>query len=109
MATRRNATRNTNNQGEGFENAAKLDLNYYSWSIKNVRELSEKVLCFTLDLGIGISLYNVKAVQGTETDFIAAAETKGNNGTYYKNYGLYLTEESQDKLLEAVYAEADKK
>lgn len=101
--------RKSNNQSEGFENAAKLDLNNYSWSIKNVRELSEKVLCFTLDLGIGISLYNVKAVQGKDTDFIAAAETKGNNGTYYKNYGLYLTEESQDKLLEAVYAEFDKK
>lgn len=107
MATRRNTTRN--NQGEGFENSTKLDLNNYSWSIKNVRELSEKVFCFTLDLGIGISLYNVKAVQGKETDFIAAAETKGNNGSYYKNYGLYLTEESQDKLLEAVYAEFDKK
>lgn len=106
MATRKN--RNTKNQGEGFENAAKLDLNNYSWSVKNVRELSEKVLCFTLDLGIGVSLYNVKAVQGKETDFIAAAETKGNNGTYYKNYGLYLTEESQDKLLTAVYAEFDK-
>lgn len=107
MATRRNATRN--NQSEGFENAAKLNLNNYSWSVKNVRELSEKVLCFTLDLGIGVSLYNVKAVQGKETDFIAAAETKGKNGTYYKNYGLYLTEESQDKLLTAVYAEFDKK
>lgn len=107
MATRRNTTRN--NRGEGFENAAKLDLSAYPWSVKNVRELSEKVLCFTLDLGIGVSLYNVKAVQGKETDFIAAAETKGNNGTYYRNYGLYLTEESQDKLLESVYAEADKK
>lgn len=105
MATRRTRS----NQGEGFENAVKLDLNNFSWSVKNVRELSKKVLVFTLDLGIGVSLYNVKAVQGKETDFIAAAETKGSNGTYYRNYGLYLTEESQDKLLEAVYAEADKK
>lgn len=107
MTTRRK--RNTNNQSEGFENTAKLDLSAYPWSVKNVRELSEKVLCFTLDLGIGVSLYNVKAVQGKETDFIAAAETKGNNGSYYRNYGLYLTDESQDKLLTAVYAEFDKK
>ena len=107
MATRRNAARN--NQSEGFGDLVKLDLNNYSWSVKNVRELSEKVLCFTLDLGIGVSLYNVKAVQGKETDFIAAAKTKGNNGSYYRNYGLYLTEESQDELLTAVYAEFDKK
>lgn len=104
MATRRK-TRSTVN--EGFDNQVKLDLTNYPWSIKNVREISKKIVCFTLDLGIGISLYNVKAVQGKETDFIAAAETKGKNGTYYKNYGLYLTEESQDQLLEAVYAEAD--
>lgn len=106
MATRRK-TRSTVN--EGFNDGVKLDLTNYPWSIKNVREISRKVICFTLDLGIGISLYNVKAVQGKENDFIAAAETKGKNGTYYKNYGLYLTEESQDQLLEAVYAEIDNK
>lgn len=103
------ATRRTRNQNRGFEDSIQLDLKNYPWSIKNVREISKKIVCFTLDLGIGISLYNVKAVQGKETDFIAAAETKGNNGTYYKNYGLYLTEESQDQLLEAVYAEIDNK
>ena len=104
MATRRKAHSNVN---EGFNDPVKLDLTNYPWSIKNVREISKKIVSFTLDLGIGISLYNVKAVQGKETDFIAAAENKGKNGTYYKNYGLYLTEESQDQLLEAVYAEID--
>lgn len=108
MATRRNRQQAASN--DGFEPIRLTEAHIPAWEVKNVRALSDMVTVFTLDLGIGVSLYNVKAVQGkTGADFIAAAETLGKNGTYYKNYGLYLDKAFQEKILDKVYEMLDNK
>ena len=102
MAARTNRRNSKNSSAEGFEKMAKLDIFDFPWDVKNVRRLSDAVIVFTLDLGIGLSLYNVKCVSGRDGEFIAASETKGKDGNWYRNYGIYLTEDSEDAIIDKV-------
>lgn len=91
---------NKNKKNEGFE-AVQLKLADYPYQIKNTRALSDNVAVFTLDLGVGVSLYNVKLVDSKNGMFIAPAESKSGD-KYYKNYGLYLDEDSTQLIIDEV-------
>ena len=77
------------------------------WSVTNVRKL-EFGTFFTLQVP-GLSLYDLRAVPaGKNSDgksypaFIAAPETKGKDGNFYKRYGLYLDKEDTLNILAEV-------
>ena len=94
-----NNRRNSKSSAEGFEKMAKLDIFDFPWDVKNVRRLSDEVIVFTLDLGIGLSLYNMECVSG---DFITASKIQGKDGKWYRIYGLYLTEDFEDAIIDKV-------
>lgn len=86
-------------------NKTLLDLasGFYSYSIKNARILSDKVATFTLDLGIGVALYNMKCVERNDGGFfISVPQTAGKNGGYFNQYSVYLTKESEQLLIDEI-------
>ncbi len=74
------------------------------YSIKNVRLVSDKLVTFTLR-GDGVSLYNVRLVEGSNGRFITASQHKGSDGKWYNDYGLYISEDDQKKLIDEVLAQ----
>lgn len=74
--------------------------------ITNVRLVTDTLVCFTINLD-GISLYNMKLCEGSKGRFITPPTTKGSDGKYYKQYGLWLDEEAQNWLMEVVLRELE--
>ena len=72
--------------------------------VTNVRQISETCICFTLKCK-GFSLYGLRAVESKDDNgwFISVPATKGKDGNYYNNYGLYLRDEDQDAILDTVF------
>lgn len=91
-----------NNAGKGFESDQPRFNGEYE--VKNARVIASTLCVFTLDLKNGIVLYNCRYVNADGKRFITAAQTKGNDGKYYKSFGLYL----DDKIAESIMAEIDK-
>jgi DNA-binding cell septation regulator SpoVG len=93
--------------------ATKKELNTYfnlgeEWSVINARKLDFGTF-FTLKMP-GLSLYNLRVVpEGKKYPaFIGMPETKGQDGDYYKQYALYLSQEDTDAVIEAVEEELKK-
>lgn len=95
-------TDSKNNAGKGFESSGPRFSGEYE--IRNARVIASTVCVFTLDLKNGIVLYNCRYVNTDGKRFIAAAQTKGNDGKYYKCYALYI----DDKTAENIMNEIDK-
>ena len=71
--------------------------------VTNVRKINDKCVGFTLRCN-GFSLYNLRAVQSKDGGwFISVPATKGKDGKYYNNYGLYLRDEDEDALLDTIF------
>lgn len=72
--------------------------------VTNVRQISETCICFTLKCK-GFSLYGLRAVERKDDKdwFISVPATKGKDGKYYNNYGLYLRDEDQEAILDTVF------
>lgn len=72
--------------------------------VTNVRQISETCVCFTLKCK-GFSLYGLRAVERKDDNgwFISVPATKGKDGNYYDNYGLYLRDEDQEAILDTVF------
>ena len=72
--------------------------------VTNVRKINDKCIGFTLKCK-GFSLYNLRAVQYNRGEgwFISVPATRGKDGNYYNNYGLYLRDEDQDAILDTVF------
>lgn len=72
--------------------------------VTNVRKISETCIGFTLKCK-GFSLYNLRAVEREDDNgwFISVPATKGKDGKYYNNYGLYLRDEDQKAILDTVF------
>lgn len=72
--------------------------------VTNVRQISETCVCFTLKCK-GFSLYGLRAVERKDDNawFISVPATKGKDGKYYNNYGLYLRDEDQEAILDTVF------
>lgn len=102
-----------NVKGSKKENTERVNFNLkdISWSITNVRVLTEHMVTFTLKMQ-GLSLYNMKVTESTKGDtagkmFLSNGQSKGSDGRYYNNYALYLSDEDRDRIIEAVCAEAN--
>lgn len=72
--------------------------------VTNVRQILETCICFTLKCK-GFSLYGLRAIKRKDDNvwFISVPATKGKDGKYYNNYGLYLRDEDQDAILDTVF------
>lgn len=86
--------------------AAKAETNKTFFAIKgmkiaNVRRLSEKIIAFSL-LGNGLGLYNMRIVNSDKGEFVASPQEKGKDGKYYAVYAVYLADDDQKKIIEAV-------
>lgn len=91
---------------KGANMAAKTESNKTFFAIKgmkiaNVRRLSEKVIAFSL-LGNGLGLYNMRIVSSDKGEFVASPQEKGKDGKYYAVYAVYLANDDQKKIIEAV-------
>lgn len=102
-----------NVKGSKKDNTERVNFNLKdnSWSITNVRVVSEHMVTFTLKMH-GLSLYNMKVTESTRGDtagqmFLSNGQSKGSDGKYYNNYALYLSDEDRDRIIEAVCAEAN--
>lgn len=102
-----------NVKGSKKESVEKVNFNLKdtSWSITNVRVVSEHMVTFTLKMH-GLSLYNMKVTESTRGDtagqmFLSNGQSKGSDGKYYNNYALYLSDEDRDRIIETVCAEAN--
>lgn len=72
--------------------------------VTNVRRISETCVGFTLKCK-GFSLYGLRAVERRDDNgwFISIPATKGKDGKYYNNYGLYLRDEDQEAIIDTVF------
>lgn len=73
--------------------------------VTNVRKINANCIGFTLKCK-GFSLYNLRAVEWKNEKgqgwFISVPATKGKDGKYYNNYGLYLRPEDQESILDTI-------
>lgn len=90
----------------GFKNSEKTYLEADKYAIKNVRLVSDKLVTFTLQ-GDEVSLYNVRLVEGAKGRFISASQHKGSDGRWYNDYGLYISEDDQKKLIDEVLTQLE--
>lgn len=72
--------------------------------VTNARKINDKCISFTLKCK-GFSLYGLRAVETKDGSgwFISVPATKGKDGKYYNNYGLYLRDEDQNAILDTVF------
>ena len=78
-----------------------------SAEVKNVRVVESKngdLVFFTAVLN-GIVIYNCRVATGKNGDFISYPQYKSNDGKYYNNVYVSLSEEDSSKVLELVQAE----
>lgn len=89
-------------QSSTEDNAFKDSRLKSAYQITNVRWGKDNAYAFfTLELPFGISLYSCKLVYKKDgTAFICPAQTKGSDGKYYNNYGLYLDESMEKDIIE---------
>lgn len=79
----------------------KPDFNLKGMKVTNVRRLSDTVIAFSLQ-GNGLGLYNLKVVDGAKGKFVAVPQTKGNDGKWYNQYAVYLSDDDQKKVIKKV-------
>ena len=72
--------------------------------VKNVRVVDGKngdLVFFTLVIN-GVTIYNCRVATGKNGDFISFPQYKGNNGEYYNNVYVSLSDEDSKAILEDV-------
>lgn len=77
--------------------------------VKNVRVVAGKngdLVFFTLTIN-GVTIYNCRVATGKNGDFISLPQYKGNDGKYYNNVYVALSEEDAAKILEEIQRQID--
>lgn len=102
---------NVNGSKNDSTKRVNFNLKDSSWSIANVRVVTEHMVSFTLKMH-GLSLYNMKVTESSKGDtagqmFLSNGQSKGSDGKYYNNYALYLSDEDKARIIEAVCTEAN--
>lgn len=90
-------------------NKVYFDMKTNGAQVDNVRAISETTAVFTLKC-TGFSFYNLKVIAKKDNPhdyFIGIPATKGKDGNYYNNYGLYLTDEDRDCIITQVLEKLD--
>ena len=91
---------NFNNKNNN--NRAKFDLVKYEAEVTNPRQISANCITFTLRCG-GFSLYNMRLVEGKDGKrFVTPPASKGNDGKYYNEYAIYLSEADEKSIIDTV-------
>lgn len=95
---------NTQNGQSKEKNVVYFDMAENVAMVTNVRRISETCVGFTLKCK-GFSLYGLRAVERCDGNgwFISIPATKGRDGKYYNNYGLYLRNEDQEAIIDTVF------
>ena len=73
-------------------------------AVENVRVVDSRngdLIFFTLTIN-GVKIYNCRVATGKNGDFISFPQYKGNNGEYYNNVYVSLSEEDSKAILEDV-------
>ena len=70
--------------------------------VRNVRQVADNCLTFTLRLLYGIDLYSMRLVEGQKGAFITASAQKGKNGKYYDNFRVYFADDAAKAVEDAV-------
>ena len=78
------------------------------FTVDRVTELDSGAVFFDLTIG-GFKFYSLTVVNGKNGDFISEASRKGKDGKYYKWYYLNLDDETQEKIIDAVFSKLDGK
>ena len=77
--------------------------------VKNVRVVDGKngdLVFFTLVLN-GVTIYNCRVATGKNGDFISFPQYKGNDGKYYNNVFVSLSDEDSASILENIQKQID--
>ena len=77
--------------------------------VKNVRVVTGKngdLVFFTLILN-GVTIYNCRVATGKNGDFISFPQYKGNDGKYYNNVFVSLSDEDSAAILENIQKQID--
>lgn len=64
-------------------------------------------LSVELTEGLSLTFYRAGIRKGKEGDFVSFPSYKGSDGNYYHYYYLPLTDDLQDKVIQAVYDRLD--
>lgn len=78
-------------------------------AVDNVRVVDGKngdLVFFTLTIN-GVVIYNCRVATGKNGDFISFPQYKGNNGTYYNNVYVAISDEDSAKILEEIQQAID--
>lgn len=77
--------------------------------VENVRVVDGKngdLVFFTLTIN-GVTIYNCRVATGKNGDFISFPQYKGNNGTYYNNVYVAISDEDSAKILAEIQKAID--
>lgn len=97
MAFKTSEKRQNENEGRVF-----IDLKAVGAQVTNVRQIRDNCIIFTLRCN-GFSFYNMKLCESNDgKEFIACSQSRGSNGKWYNDYAIYLSEEDQKIIREAV-------
>ena len=96
--------RNTKSAQNNEEKIVYFDMAENVAMVTNVRKINDACIGFTLKCK-GFSLYGLRAVEKKDGSswFISVPATRGKDGKYYNNYGLYLRDEDQEAILDTVF------
>lgn len=93
------------NQEPKNQDKPKFDMVATEAIVQNARVVTNDLITFTLKCH-GFSLYNMKLVNGKNGYFITPPSVKSNNGAYYNQYAIYLTEKDEQNLIDSVLVAA---
>lgn len=100
-------TKNSNQKPEN-QSKPKFDMVATEAIVQNAKVVTDDLITFTLKCH-GFSLYNMKLVNGKNGYFITPPSVKSNNGAYYNQYAIYLTEKDEQDLIDSVLEAAGAK
>lgn len=84
-----------------------IDLKAVKAQVVNARQISEKVISFTLKCA-GFSLYNMKLIDGRDGKyFITVSQHLGRDAKWYNDYAVYLSDEDVQIIKETIFKELD--
>lgn len=93
------ATKTTNNENKKVF----MDVKSNDAEVTSVRVISESCVIFTLKCR-GFSFYSLRLMERKcdKKLYISVPQTKGKDGKYYNNYGLYLSDADKEDIINKV-------
>lgn len=106
MATRKTGTK----KADGNKKAV-AKISNMNFTINRAVEFDNGAISFDMGVelleGLTISFYRLGIREGKEGSFISFPSYKGSDGNYYHYFYVPMTDELQDKVIQAVYDKLD--